>query len=423
MSPETLKDLKQYALWLNRIRSRNRWLKSFSYLLLYRLLIPLLHGFLLLRIPFIRKIKTRGVDILVLGNCADDIQSSASIWEILKKSGVKLHITYLRRKTDYLRYAARVKPLPSAPSVMFLYACFARYIVQKWRPRVVCLYASYDTLPSLLRREMNGIGKTVYMAHAVIPTTYLFTSIDYDYYFLFGESSLMNLQRQRVLMGETRVVKTGSTRVRADDVLEPGRPSDVFLYFSNWLVGEKEDYTADFEIVYRWAENHPENKLLIKLHPIEENGYVINRCRNLSNTEVLPANITVKDAISRACLIISSFSSAMVEAAMMNRPCVVVNSRPFDPDSEDVKISDKLLYLERFFMPRATTGAELEDRIRQTLDNYDHAVEQCRHFVRFHFEHTTGSAEFIAQKITEILNGRVPQSAIVLKPQNRKGFT
>jgi CDP-glycerol glycerophosphotransferase (TagB/SpsB family) len=249
-------------------------------------------------------------------------------------------------------------------------------------------------------------GKTVYMPHAVIPTTYLFSSFDYDQYFVFGESSVRNLANQDLRFGETRIVKVGSPRILPGYVLPEAEPSHHFLYFSNWMIGEDERYTRDFEILRAWALDHPEYQLTVKLHPLEKNGYVPRRCKGIPNMRVLPSGTGMKEALESVCLVISSFSSAMVEAALMKRPSVIVNTRKYDPESKDVRESDKLLYLEQFFTARAQTPEQLQQRIEQTLQNYSHYISRGGEFVKFHYEYTLDAPERIAEEIINIIQSK-----------------
>ena len=71
------------------------------------------------------------------------------------------------------------------------------------------------------------------------------------------------------------------------------------------------------------------------------------RLRGISNIEVLSKDISIKDALEMCSVSIVSYSVSAIESALMNRPIVVANYRDYDQGSENVKISDKYLFMEK----------------------------------------------------------------------------
>lgn len=398
--------LARYVKYLDNIRSRGSVIKKIYYIVLYYFAVPWLRIIKL----FFKKSADKSVDkcdILVVGTCPRDIEGSSHIWEALTEKGYKVETWYMKKKTDFFKYALKVKIVLKLPGILYLQACLAKYLVSNYQPRLLITFYSYDVLPSFLRYEMKDIGKTVFMPHAVIPTTHIYTSTDYDYYFVFGESSFNNLQAQKIRIGNTKIVMSGSPMINDDFILpEVETENRTILYFSNWLVGIEPDYTKDYEIVIEWAKIHPEFKLLVKIHPLEKGDFVKRSIKGIPNIEILSSSISIIDAVKQAALSIVAFSVASLESAILKRPVVVANSRIYNENSEDARISDKFLFLEKYFQPRATSSEELNERIMQTFSNYPFYVSNCDNFVKSHIKYGGQSKDNIINLIISVLDNK-----------------
>jgi hypothetical protein len=413
MSEPDIQKLLKYSHYLDGIRSRGSAYKKLYYNLLYLFIIPLFRFLKPFIKVFVSKISKTSCDILVLGTCNRDVSGSEQVWTALSDRGYKVSRTYMRKKSEFFKHALKTTLKDKIPACFYLQACYARYLVQKYQPKLMVVFYSYDILPSFLRKEMQGVGKTVYMPHAVIPTTYLFTSLDYDYYFAFGKSSVDNILLQKLRIGNTRVICAGSPMIQKNFSLPASTVENKnILYFSNWMIGVDPDYTRDFEIVLNWAKEHPEFNLLIKSHPVESNNYVSNASAGIPNISFLDPCISIRDALAKAAIGIVAFSVASLESALLNRPVVVANFRELIPDSEDGRISDKFLFLEKYFPPRARTSDELNERILEVRSRYDYYVDQCRHFVKRHLEYETESGEKITSLLENIFQGKVPETCM-----------
>ncbi len=397
--------LLSYSDFLNAQRSKNSVAKKLYTTILYKFTVPLFRLFSPILSLFVRNQKKSTCDILILGTCERDLTGSAHIWDALREKGYSVEQTYIRKKSDFFRFALRNKISPKVPSSLYLQASAARYFVEMYQPKMVVTFYSYDVLPSFLRAEMQGKGPLVYIAHAVIPTTYIYTSFDYDYYLVFGKSSITNILTQSLRIGTTKAICCGSPMIGKDFYLPTADPEQkTLLYFSNWMVGVDQDYTHDFEIVAEWAKTNPDYKLLIKLHPLEHNGYVQNAVKDIKNIDILEASIAIKDAIAMASATIVAFSVASLESALLNRPVLVANFRPIDPTSGDARVSDNFLHLEQYFPPRANNSSALAERINELFSNYPHYVEQCKEFVKLHIESGMDSSICIVQTLDKIYN-------------------
>ncbi len=186
---------------------------------------------------FLPEINPEPCDILVMGTCDVDINHSREVWDILAAKGYKLKKTLPQEIPTYkIAFTRRVSPDRQVPAELFFHYIQAKYLVQKYSPKLVCLFYSNDVLPTFVRQEMRSTGKTIFIPHGPHPSMYLYTSIDFDYYFSFGDGSLDSLLSNKVRFGNTKVVKTGSPMIMPDYNLPVNRNTSNILYFSSWWV-------------------------------------------------------------------------------------------------------------------------------------------------------------------------------------------
>jgi hypothetical protein len=288
------------------------------------------------------------------------------------------------------------EPSKNIPVVLKFFDAFSKYIVLKYRPRILITFEDASILSPFLRLEMKKYGEVINIAHGFTANTWKFSMTDFDYYFLFGQKSFQNLELCPVRFGNTNIILTGSIFINKDFSLPKIKPNKTILFFSSWTRNEYKQLTLrNFEIVARWIQQHPEFKLIVKLHPLEDTKYWEKKSQTINNIKILDRKTGIKDALKECSIAIVHFSSASIESALLNRPVVVVN---------DSDMPDEFLQIEDFFLPRAKNVAQLNERIHQTLDNYDELILQCEQFSSFHLVKKQGAQEYLTETIKKILS-------------------
>ncbi|NOU48473.1 MAG: hypothetical protein HOO86_15645 [Bacteroidales bacterium] len=349
------------------------------------------------RLNHVRKLED--CDILVVITSVVDYSQTESLWTALENKGYKISIVIDKSK-NLMKSAFLSKVSSKIPACLVPFASFASLLIKRHNPKLICVFAHFDVLPSFLRNFSNA--KTIYIPHAIMDSSYLYSSIDYDYYFVFGESSLVNLKENKNKFGKTKLVKTGSPVIRESYKLQRTTPNHNLLFFSTWSIGKDKNLTANFHLLLDFIAKHQDFKLFIKPHPKEDTTYIENAVEKIINIQILDKKVDMVTALGTASIVITNYSTASIEATLLNRPVVVVNMFDLDETSTDFRISDKYLYLENYFPSRAKTIDEIEDRIFQVLENYDYYLDQCKEFSKFHLETFTDSVEKIANIIEEI---------------------
>ena len=307
-------------------------------------------------------------------------------------------------------------PDTSLPRPLYYYDALAKFLVRKYQPKVVCGSLDFSPFASFLRRELQASGgKLINIAHGLTSSGYKCTMFDFDYYFLFGQSSFNYIETNPVRVGSTRAVLTGSPFVTPDFDLPPNMKKKVVLFFSQIKYERfavRDALIDNTKIVIDWARAHPEFHLLVKNHPGGDAKSVQSLCQGVPNITVLPKTTSMVDAVKQASLTISTASNATLEAAVLGRPAVIVNKSDLWPN---------YLSLEDFFLPRATSVEELHQNIQQTFDQYNGFLQKAREFSVFHLTHTTGAVEFMADCIEAISRDEEPFTWIPIE-ENIEGL-
>ena len=254
----------------------------------------------------------------------------------------------------------------------------------------------------MIKDELNEKQQNIFIPHGKIRNSYRHSCFTFDYYLVFGESSIEKIIENKLRLGNTKLVKTGSAFIPENFKLDVCRNYKNILFFSNWAVDHHPESKRGFEIVVNWAITQPEYNLYIRLHPLEDGNYVKEKVKGIKNIFVQDKSLTLKQSLKNISLTIATGSNASIEAALLNRPSVVALDRDFIPESEDVYESDNNFYLEKYFLERAKNAEQLHERIKQIFRNYDFYLEQCKKYVKYHLEFSTDASQYIAEIIEKI---------------------
>lgn len=395
--PLSIMEKRKIEVLLRYIRFRQSFDKSYKLRRAYSKIL----GKLINKSIFIRRIlfsnpSITPTDILFLHPYKLGVMRTEALWRSLGNRGFKIyHEVILPSKI--LKKRMLCNHIRNIPEEFIFEFAYAKYIVKKYEPKILCSFMDSAVLSSFLRHELKGYGKYINIAHSISGSTEAFTMFDFDYYFVFGKSSIKNIMNNPVRVGNTKAVLAGSPFITSHFVLNPNYEKKNILFFSYYLPAAIKDILlGNLKIVLEWAKIHPEYNLYIKLHPLE-NPSTIRRLSKGINIKVLEKNVSMDDALKDVSLVLLSWSSAAVEAALLNRPIVVVN---------DSDIPDTFLYLEKFFQPRAKSVKELHEAITKTFNDYEKYLSQCKKFVDYHLEHKTDSIPFITDCIESIFYGK-----------------
>ncbi|MBK8387128.1 MAG: hypothetical protein IPL11_16655 [Candidatus Accumulibacter sp.] len=153
------------------------------------------------------------------------------------------------------------EPPQSLPLRYFAYAAYAEWLVARHDPSVVLNDRNGSLYSPFLRLSLNSRCRLlVHLAHATtVESSRRLAMNDYDYYFLFGQSSYEALQAREIRFGESTVVLAGSHMIDRSYDLPPADPQQrVLLILGVGPDKEKEEgYQRTWGLLREWAARHP----------------------------------------------------------------------------------------------------------------------------------------------------------------------
>lgn len=307
--------------------------------------------------------------------------------DTLRERGYRLIETALQEPRDICSNRLLSPPPYPTPLRYFGYAAHAAWTVRRFQPNVLLndrngsLYSPFLRL-SLEQRK----APLVHLAHATtVESSRRLSMNDYDYYLLFGSSSLEALQARKLRFGTSTILLTGSHMIDQSFDLAPADPHARTLLILG--VGPDKEKEAGYQKTYRllreWARENPQYRVLVKRHPRSSVPFWQEAERDLANISVLPSDCSLAQALKQSSLVVNIMSNAVIEAGLAARPVIYCNL------SDDRDIFNQ----ERFFGAAVTSPAELNSRVTELEEAFAMHVGKARAFALFHLAHGSRGLE------------------------------
>lgn len=293
----------------------------------------------------------------------------------------------------------------SEEGLMFRYMdLYAQYVLESYRPKVIVTDRNGDLFSPFLKKVAAAKGcKIVHLPHSVITLeSSKYRMMDYDYYLLYGLSSLECLQQIRPLFGTCQALLAGSYLFDRDFSL-PAADSNgaILLLGMGPAMEERPVYAQYYEAVVDWLRRNPEVQLHVRLHPRSPGDYWRNVAKTMNNVTLRPQGEGFVEACRSAYMCITSYTNAVVDAALLGRPSLLICG-------DDVT---DYLQVERFFGNRVADPRDISeavDHYRVELDTFQRKAEE---FARYHVHQGCRSVEYISNTIVELAAGVEPKEA------------
>jgi hypothetical protein len=384
------------------LRERHGWTGS-ALRFLRDAIIETLYG-LIAKFRLASCIKSEPCDFLLLQSSPRVVllQRKKSFIAALQDRGHSLIETALPEMYDLLASRKLKHPSHAVPLRYFAYAAHAAWLVAKYQPRILLNDRNGSFYSPFLRLALNAERRLlVQLAHSTtVEASRRLGMNDYDYYFLFGRSSLEALQIRKLRFGDTKAVLAGSHMIDESYVLpEPDPALKTVLLLG--LGPDKEKvpgYQATYALLRDWSERHPAYQVLVKAHPRSRMEFWGEAERCLSNVRVLPQECTLAQALSMASIVINIMSNAVIEAALSARPVLFVNCG----STRDI------LSQGRFFGGQIASMEALEQGIQSLEQDYVLARQRSAAFAEFHLASGTNGLRHNIHALERLLAGLPP---------------
>ncbi|MBD3736250.1 MAG: capsule biosynthesis protein [Pseudomonas balearica] len=319
--------------------------------------------------------------------------------EGLRLRGHRLVETSLQDPKTMLRQRLLRRPPHAVPTRYFGIAAYAEWLVEHHQPRILLNDRNGSLFAPFLRLALNARGsRLVHLAHATtVEGSRRLGMNDYDYYFLFGRSSLEALQARELRFGTSTAVLAGSHMIDSTYDLAPADPSlRTLLILGVGPDKEKEaGYQATYALLRDWVAAHPDYRVLVKAHPRSQVPFWQQAANELPNLQVLPKACSLAEALAQASLVVNIMSNAVIEAALARRPVLYVNA------SGELDIFGQ----ERFFGKALTDSKRLIEAVETIEQHYARHLQQAEGFAHHHLAHGSRGLTHNLDLLESLLRG------------------
>jgi len=399
MNKDRIKKYEDYFYWQNNMRKSSKGKIKFS----KRVIEPLRHylySFFSLFIAHQPKI-IKQCDILFLhaSEKSKALRLRDPLIAELRKNGLTVLEDAQQRPSTILKNRLLTRYKYNIPFKHLFIAGYIQFIVETYRAKIIITDRNGSTYSSLLKEAIQPYGKLVHMAHCVASDNFSrFSMIDYDYYFLYGTSSLNKIMNRQVRYGSTKAVLTGPYFSNKGFNLNKNKGNKNILLFGIYPdLEKKESYQLIYSIIKDWAEQNPEYSLYFKPHPRSHSDYWKNASKIIKNIIILGATEKLISCLDNISITLSIYTNAVIDSALLNRPSLMVCSENMTDLGDE-------LDLEIFYLPRATSPKQLQKNINTMLNNYSHYIEQAQNSAHYHLEYQQDSIEYITRCLLSISN-------------------
>jgi len=327
------------------------------------------------------------------------LQRKRRLIEALRAAGHDLVETAQEDPQAIIAGRLLARPPQPVPLRYFGYAAYAEWLVERHDPRLLINDRNGSLCSPFLRLSLNRRGRPlVHLAHATtLESSRRLGMTDYDYYFLFGQSSLDALRERPLRFGDTRALLAGSHMVdRAYDLPPADAALRTLLILGVGPDKEKEaGYQRTYALLRDWAGQNPHYRVLVKAHPRSRMAFWREAEARHGNIEVLPLDCSLAAALGQASVVVNIMSNAVVEAALARRPIVYCNLG-----------GERDIFAQARFFGEAVTSVEgLGPRLLDIERDYARHLGQARSFAHHHLAWGVEGLETTLRLLEALLAG------------------
>lgn len=319
------------------------------------------------------KLSDKGLSIECYSMCYDDF---------FKRGFVKLSLSSINR---------------------FILGPILNYIIKTHNPKIIIF--QYDMLKKEIYEYLKNHQITVVnIAHGITGRSFLFNSLNYDYYFIFGKQSLENMIRNDHLKGQTKVLLGGSpyfelNNFNTNDVnrnyitiagnyFHHSFPKDLYYF-----------YVRNFyEPISKLIDIYSNYKFIYKPHFIRDKELEEKFFLKKPNCELVNDS-SIINVLKKSKLVICDFSTVSIEAASLSVPFIILDWQY--EKNKSYYISDELGDLK--FFSRATNFETLNYLFQQRLNCTNEILDKLQRYYRSHINRDD-SINYISEMIFHIFN-------------------
>lgn len=298
------------------------------------------------------------------------------------------------------------QPPARVPLRYYAHAAYAEWLARHHNPELVLNERHGSLVIPFLRLSLNAQGKQLaQLSHATsVEHSRRLSMTDYDYYLLFGHSSLKALQGRALRFGTTQTILAGSYLIdRHFDLPAAGSDLRVLVLGVGPDKEARAGYQRTYALICEWAARHPDVPVTFKAHPRSRMAFWKAAAVKHPNIRLALPEASLVDALEQSSVVLNIMSNAALEASLASRPVIYINA------SGDTDVLEQA----RFFGDCVTDLDTLEARLEWVQHNYAQALRNTRAFAGYHLAHGIQGQRHTAEIIDRLVH-RQPLPAIEL---------
>lgn len=300
---------------------------------------------------------------------------------------------------ELIRARQFARPRRSVPFLLYWHAAHATYLLQRYRPKVILTERNAWIIPSFIKALRVEGAQIVHLAHSV-PSgqSSRYDYFDYDYYLMFGRSSLQYLASLNGAYGACRAVFAGPYYLSDSQpqLATAGCESDTLRLL---FLGSGPDYEHDAAYrqycawVMSWLREHPGVELAVKVHPRGSGHPWVAHAAAEARVRILPPDARLDEYARRFDLVLCSYTNAVLDVARAGIPFVLLG------DDADY------FAVERFGLPRCREERQLDDCIERVVKTPEDYRQRLAEFLKFHIDQPDQPMNSLVDCVEKIVKG------------------
>jgi len=344
-------------------------------------------------------VKLNHCDVLVVYRRETSVTKGNKLIKLLSEKYIVKETGLLKRK-NILKKSFITSPPFLAPSSNYIYACYAWFLIKKFQPKVILTEAHGSPLSPFLRVAANKIGSyVVHLAHSIPTDNYRqFSLIDFDYYLVYGKSSIDKLSARKVLFGETTFIESGSLgieeRLRDDVITNNETENAILLLGSGPNIEKQADVEEAYRIVINWTLQQADFTLYFKPHPRSNCDLWHRLVLELNAKECTTIVTSLGTNLSHCVASIAAYTNAVLDSSLLCIPPIWLTTA----DAIDE------FSIEELVGPRVLNSDQLRQRLTDYLNSPELYKKKTNLFIKYHLAQENGqSINYMMEQLQSIL--------------------
>ena len=322
----------------------------------------------------------------------------------LRQAGLSVEEAVAGDDRQALRQRHLRPPPQPVPAPLYIAAARAADLLSRYRARVILTERNGSPVSTFLRAFRAPETRILHLAHGTLSAqSSKLWFHDFDYYAVFGNSSLEYLQEGEPGFGATEVLFAGPYFPLPTPRDPSAAPTKALLFLGAGPDEENCDaYQQSCELARQWLAAHPDWTLWVRPHPRGAGQPWCDWAGTNPAIRMRPEGETLEQAMAEITAVWSGYTNAIIDCAIAGVPVMVLGAHP------------DYFQCQRFGLPRVTDQEGLEQAMASLKGGEADWAARLDAFARHHIEHRERPVASLADTIVGLARGETPATVASL---------